>query len=132
LSEADYRALAEFRYQLRKFLHFSENAARRAGLQPRHHQALLAIKGLPGATVGDLAERLTIRPHSAGELVNRLVAAKLVRRVTDTVDRRRISLALTPAAEKRLETLTIAHRGELKRLVGLWGPLFEALHIKTK
>ncbi len=132
LSEADYRALAEFRYQLRKFLHFSENAARRAGLQPRHHQALLAIKGLPGATVGDLAERLTIRPHSAGELVNRLVAAKLVRRVTDTVDRRRIRLALTPAAERRLETLTIAHRGELKRLVGLWGPLFEALHIKTR
>ena len=132
LSEADYRALAEFRYQLRKFLHFSENAARRAGLQPRHHQALLAIKGLPGATVGDLAERLTIRPHSAGELVNRLVAAKLVRRVTDTVDRRRIRLALTPAAERRLETLTIAHRDELKRLVGLWGPLFEALHIKTR
>jgi DNA-binding MarR family transcriptional regulator len=132
LTEADYRALAEFRYRLRKFQQFSEHAAREAGVQPRHHQALLAIKGFPGATVGDLAERLTIKPHSAGELVNRLVAARLVRRTADVKDRRRIRLTLTSAAEKRLEELTIVHRGELKRLVGLWGPLFKALHIKPK
>jgi DNA-binding MarR family transcriptional regulator len=115
---------------LRKFLHFSENAARGAGLQPRHHQALLAIKGLARTTVGDLAKRLAIKPHSAGELVNRLVAAKLVRRVPDKADRRRIHLVITPAAERRLEELTIAHRDELKRLIGLWGPLFKALNSK--
>jgi DNA-binding MarR family transcriptional regulator len=132
LTGADYRTLAEFRHQLRQFLLFSEKAARAAGLQPRHHQVLLAIKGFPDATVGGVAERLGIRPHSAVELVNRLVAAKLVRRVTDTVDRRRVHLALTPTAERRLEDLTLAHHGELKRLATLWGPLFKALATKPK
>jgi DNA-binding MarR family transcriptional regulator len=127
LTDADYRALAEFRYQLRQFLLFSEQAAKKAGLAPRHHQALLAIKGLETATVGDLAGRLGIRPHSAGELVDRLVAAKLVYRTTDTVDRRRVRLSLTAAAERRLEALTVAHRAELRRLASLWGPLFDAL-----
>ena len=73
LTHGDYRVLAEFRAQLRQFLLFSENAARKAGLQPRQHQALLAIKGFADATVGELAARLGIRPHSAAELVNRLV-----------------------------------------------------------
>ena len=127
LTDRDYRTLAEFRHQLRQFLLFSESAARAARLQPRHHQVLLAIKGFPDATVGALAERLGIRPNSAVELVNRLVAAKLVRRVTDTMDRRRVHLVLTPTAEKRLEELTRAHHAELKRLATLWGPLFEAL-----
>lgn len=127
LTDADYRALAEFRHQLRQFLSFSENAARSAGLQPRHHQALLAIKAFPDSTVGDLAARLGIQPHSAVELVNRLAAAKLVRRNADQVDRRRIHLALTATAEKKLEALTLAHRDELQRLATLWGPLFEAL-----
>jgi DNA-binding MarR family transcriptional regulator len=127
LTGADYRALAEFRYQLRQFLSFSENAARKAGLQPRHHQALLAIKGFKGLTVGDLAERLGIKANSAAGLVNRLVTARLVRRTADTTDRRRVHLALTPAAERRLEQLTIAHRNELPRLATLWRPLFEAL-----
>lgn len=127
LTHGDYRTLAEFRSQLRQFLLFSENAARKAGLQPRHHQALLAIKGFPDATVGDLAARLGIRPHSAAELVNRLVTAGLVRRVTDTQDRRRIHLALTQTAERQLEKLTLAHRAELRRLASLWGSLFAAL-----
>jgi DNA-binding MarR family transcriptional regulator len=127
LTGRDYRTLAQFRHQLRQFLLFSENAARAAGLQPRHHQALLAIKGFADATVGDLAEHLGIRPNSAVELANRLVAARLVRRVTDTADRRRVHLVLTATAERRLEELTRAHHAELKRLAALWGPLFEAL-----
>lgn len=127
LTGADYRALAQFRHQLRQFLSFSEDAARAAGLQPRHHQALLAIKGFENLTVGDLAERLDIKAHSAAELVNRLVAARLVRRKTDTADRRRVHLTLTPAAERRLEDLTRAHRDELQRLATLWRPLFEVL-----
>jgi DNA-binding MarR family transcriptional regulator len=127
LTDTDYRALAEFRYQLRQFLMFSENAARQAKLGPRQHQALLAIKGAVHPTVGDLAERLGIKSHSAAELVNRLVAAKLVRRTTDKKDRRRSPLALTPAAERRLEKLTLAHRAELKRLAKGWGLLFKTL-----
>jgi DNA-binding MarR family transcriptional regulator len=129
LTHGDYRLLAEFRAQLRQFLLFSESAARKAGLQPRHHQALLAIKGFADATVGDLAARLGIRPHSAAELVNRLVAAGLVRRVTDTMDRRRVHLVLTRMAERRLEKLTLAHRAELPRLAKLWEPLFAALDL---
>jgi DNA-binding MarR family transcriptional regulator len=127
LSAADYRALATFRHQLRQFLLFSEGAARQAGLRPRQHQALLAIKGFPGVTVGELAERLGTKPHSAAGLVKRLTAARLVRRVTDIKDRRRVLLTLTPDAERRLEKLTLTHRAELQRLATLWSPLFEAL-----
>ena len=127
LTDADYRALAEFRYQLRQFLLFSERAARKSGLAPRHHQALLAIKAIPHPTVGDLAERLGIKSHSASELVNRLATAQLVRRVEDVADRRRNYLALTSSAERRLEGLTLVHREELRRLATLWGPLFDVL-----
>jgi DNA-binding MarR family transcriptional regulator len=127
LTDADYRRMAEFRHQLRQFLLFSEEAAAEAGLPPRQHQALLAIKGFAHITVGELAEKLGIKPHSAGELVNRLTAARLVRRVPDAADKRRVCLDLTPAAERRLESLTLAHHAELKRLAGLWGPLFKGL-----
>ncbi|TIX36407.1 MAG: MarR family transcriptional regulator, partial [Mesorhizobium sp.] len=75
ISQADYQRLSEFRYLIRRFLEFSQVQANEAGLTPRQHQALLAIKGFPGAgpvTVGDLAERLRIRHHSAVELVDRL------------------------------------------------------------
>jgi DNA-binding MarR family transcriptional regulator len=75
LSLADYQSLAELRYQIRRFLHFSEQASRMAGLKPHQHQLMLALKGLPGsirARIGELAERLRIRHHSTVELVNRL------------------------------------------------------------
>jgi DNA-binding MarR family transcriptional regulator len=75
LSLADYQALAEFRYLLRRFLHFSEQEARAAGLEPQQHQMLLAIKGLPAdkaASVGELAERLQLQHHSTVELINRM------------------------------------------------------------
>ena len=119
LEPADYRILAEFRYLLRRFLAFSETAARDAGLTPRHHQALLAIKafaGEAGMAIRDLAERLAIRHHSAVELVDRLEEAGLIGRVADRLDRRRVRLRLTPAAERQLGTLSASHLQELQRL----------------
>ena len=73
----DYRGLADFRFEIRRFLNFSERLAHAAGVEPQQHQALLAIKGLPPhrvATIGVLAERLLIQHHSAVELANRLEA----------------------------------------------------------
>lgn len=117
LPASDYRLLAEFRFLLRKFLAFSEEAARGAGLAPQQHQALLAIKGHNGPmTIGDLAERLAIRHHSAVGLVDRLVDARLVIRDDDLSDRRRVALALSRKAETVLAKLTAAHRDELRRL----------------
>lgn len=114
-----YQTLADFRYLLRRFLAFSQDAAKRAGLSPRHHQALLALKGFPGdraATIGDLAERLGIRHHSAVELADRLAAAGLIERRHDAEDRRRVLLNPTAAAERRLRHLSAAHLEELHRL----------------
>ena len=99
LTEPDYRALAELRYQVRRFLHFSEGAARAAGLEPRQHQLLLALKGLPAGVaplVGELAKRLQIQHHSAVELVNRLSAGGYVRRQRGGEDRRQVMVSLTP------------------------------------
>jgi DNA-binding MarR family transcriptional regulator len=111
-----YRALADFRYEIRRFLNFSEQAARAAGLKPRQHQALLAIKGLPTgqkATVGCLAERLQIRPHTAVELASRLERKKLIRRCRNNADRRQVLLQLTPGGERLLRCLSQTHRTEL-------------------
>lgn len=118
-TEVDYRVLAEFRFLLRNFLTFSEEAAREAGLAPQQHQALLAIKGFPGEappSMGDLAERLAIRHHSAVGLVDRLVTAGWLRRMADAADARRVTLALTKAGEAKIATLSSAHREELRRL----------------
>ena len=115
----DYRTLSEFRHLLQRFLAFSQAAAQEAGLAPRQHQALLAIKGFPrdgGVTIHDLAERLCIRHHSAVELVDRLAEAGLVVRRHDPDDRRRVLLDLTQAAEQRLESLSAIHLDELQRL----------------
>jgi DNA-binding MarR family transcriptional regulator len=120
LSQGDYRLLAEFRYLLRRFLSFSETAARAARTTPRQHQALLAIRGSDGPiATGVLAERLAIRVHSAVELGDRLEAAGLVRRAADKRDRRRMLWSLTPKGERLLEKLSLAHRNELKRLAPL-------------
>jgi DNA-binding MarR family transcriptional regulator len=119
LKPGDYRLLADFRYLLRRFLAFSEEAAREAGLTSQQHQALLAIKAGDSnerMTIGDLANRLSIRHHSAVGLVNRLVLAKLVARDFDPSDRRRVTLALTGKSETSLQKLTTAHRRELRRL----------------
>ena len=126
LTEPDYRNLAEFRYLLRQFLAFSEDAARRAGLSPQHHQALLAIRGYGGRlTVGELAARLAIKPHSAVGLADRIVEAGLAVRQTGSKDRRRVELTLTPAASRKLADLSQIHREELKRLAPSLAPLLK-------
>ncbi len=117
LNKAEYELLADFRRALRQFLLFSENAARANGLAPQQHQALLAIKGFPGrdwVLIGELAELLQIRPHSAVGLANRLVARGYVRRLPDRTDRRRVHLALTPRGEAILERLSAIHREQLQ------------------
>src|SRR5690348_15427403 len=119
LDLAVYRSLAEFRYQLRRFLHFSEHAARAAGLEPQQHQLLLALKGLPEgrrATVGELAERLQIAPHSADELIERAKRRGLVVRYRDAIDRRRVRIELTARGEAILYELSRHHRDELRTL----------------
>ena len=119
LATRDYRALADLRYQLRRFLSFSEAAARGAGLEPQQHQLLLAVKGLPAgtsATVGALAERLQLHHHSAVELIDRMEVRRLVRRVRAGVDRRRVLVELTPRAERALARLSAAHRRALRSI----------------
>ena len=119
VTQAEYEALATFRYALRQFLRFSEQAAVAAGLTPQQHQALLAIKGFPGrdrVTVGELAERLQLRHHSAVGLVNRLVAERLVTRRRDAIDRRQVHLVLTARGESLLEEVSAAHKEQLRRL----------------
>jgi DNA-binding MarR family transcriptional regulator len=118
-SKRDYRLLSELRYLIRRFLGFSQAAAARAGLTARQHQALLALKGAredSATTVGYLAERLLIRHQSAVELADRLEEAGLIRRAPDANDRRRVLLALTDKAERRLALLSSSHIAELKRL----------------
>jgi DNA-binding MarR family transcriptional regulator len=117
LTVADYQSLAELRYQIRRFLHFSEQAARKAGLEPRQHQLMLALKGLPEDVrprIGELAERLQIQHHSTVELVNRLSAGGYVRRQPGSQDRREVLLSLTPKGEKVLKELSLHHRAELR------------------
>jgi len=117
LTLSDYESLAELRYQLRCFLSFSEQAARAAGLEPRQHQLMLSLKGLPSdarPTIGELAERMQIQHHSTVELVNRLSTAGYVRRLRDGEDRREVLLALTPKGEKVLRKLSLHHRAELR------------------
>jgi DNA-binding MarR family transcriptional regulator len=117
LTLSDYQSLADLRYQIRKFLHFSEQAARDSGVEPHQHHLMLAIKGLPkGARprIGELAERLQIAPHSAVELVNRLATGGYIERHPGDKDRREVLLALTPKGEKVLRQLSLHHRRELR------------------
>ena len=126
LNKAEYQLLAAFRYALRRFLHFSEDSARAIGVEPQQHQALLAIKGFPDRdriTIGELAERLQVRHHTAVELAGRLVSNGLAARDPDAADRRQVYLSLTPHGEAVLGQLAAAHREELRRM----GPELRAL-----
>lgn len=118
LSDSDYAALADFRAALRGFLAFSEARAGAVGLSPQQHQALLAIRGADAgrATIGYVADRLMLKPHSASELVDRLAALNLIARRTAEDDRRRTLLALTDRAEALLAELSETHREEIHRL----------------
>lgn len=130
LSDADYQTLAAFRHELRQFTRFSENAAKATGLAPQQHQALLAIRAAADndMSIGDLAERLMLKPHSASELIARLVLLDLVNRVPAENDRRSIALSLTPKAESILALLSLTHRDELRKI----RPLLTELLAKLK
>lgn len=117
LSVDDYRALAELRYLIRRFLRFSEGAARRAGLEPQQHQLLLAVKGLPedrAATVGEVAERLQLRANSVDELVRRAEQRGLVGTARAAGDRRQVIVGLTAVGEQALHELSVVHLAELR------------------
>ena len=117
LTNRDYQSLAEFRHLIRRFLRFSEQAARAAGLEPKQHQLLLALKGLAADVrprIAEVAERLQIQHHSAVELVNRLESAGFVRRQRGEEDRREVLLFLTAHGENVLQQLSLGHREELR------------------
>jgi DNA-binding MarR family transcriptional regulator len=117
LSLEEYRALAEFRYQIRCFLGFSEEQVRAAGMEPQQHQLLLAVKGLPEGvtpTIGELAQRLQLKHHSTVELVNRLEKLGYVAREAGEQDRRQVIVHLTPSGARIVRKLSIAHHQELE------------------
>jgi DNA-binding MarR family transcriptional regulator len=121
--QPDYRAMAELRYQIRRFLRFSESAARDAGIEPQQHQLLLAIRGLPDGvkpTIRALAERMQLQHHSTVELVDRLVDRGFVCRLRATDDRRQVFVKLTGQGEEFLEKLSRHHLEELQSA----GPTF--------
>jgi len=117
VSVAEYRALAEFRYQIRRFLNISEQAARAAGLEPQQYLLLLALRGLPEgkqATILTLAERLQLRHHSVVGLIDRLEKRGLVRRVRAKEDRRKVLISLTARGEQILGNLARKRLAELR------------------
>ena len=118
LSIDRYRDLAEFRRQIRRFLHFSEATTKEHGMEAQQHQLLLAVRGLPkgvNPTIGEIAARLFLQHHSAVELVNRLESTGAVRRRPGTRDKREVWVRLTPAGRATLRGLALAHRTELER-----------------
>jgi DNA-binding MarR family transcriptional regulator len=130
LDDAAYAELLELRTGLRVFLHWSEDEAHRADLSPAQHQLLLAVRGhQPGdPTIGELADHLLLRRHSATELVDRAVAAGLVSRTHDAEDHRVVRVELTTQGRERLERLTLVHLEELRRLARRIGPIISGLH----
>lgn len=118
-AEPNYKAMAEFRYQIRRFLRFSEHAARESGLEPQQYQLMLAIKGTDNGErprIGDIAERLQIQHHSTVELVDRLGKRNLVRRKRSENDRREVFLELTPKGHRLLQELALHHRSEIREM----------------
>jgi DNA-binding MarR family transcriptional regulator len=113
---SDYRALAAFRYEIRKFLAFSERVARSHGIEPQQHQLLLAVKGFPSdspPTIGEVAERLCVEHHTTVGLVDKLEERGLVRRERGTEDRREVFLELTTSGAVLLRKLSALHRDQL-------------------
>jgi DNA-binding MarR family transcriptional regulator len=118
LTTEQYRELAEFRRQIRQFLHFSETTAKEHGIEPQQHQLLLAVHGLPEdvkPTIREIAARLFIQHHSAVELVNRLEHTGAIARHPGTQDKREVWIRLTPAGRTALRKLALTHRDELER-----------------
>lgn len=119
IAKSEYESIAAFRYAIRRFQRFSEQAARREGITPQQHQLLLAVKGYPGrehASVSELADRLQMRQHSMVGLIDRTEAQGLVRREPGVADRRQVFIYLTQAGEAKLQKLSVQHRRELRTM----------------
>jgi DNA-binding MarR family transcriptional regulator len=116
--KVDYEALAEFRLQLRRFLAFSEANARKNGVTSQQYQALLTIKGLSRPhdqmSVGELADFLLVKHHTAVELIDRMAKAGLLKRFRDGADGRRILVTLTRKGEQRLSNVAEVNWQELR------------------
>jgi len=136
MSKADFEKLAHFRYQLRRFLRFSEEVSRRDGITSLQYLLMLQIRGFPGrewATVGELAERLQAKHHGVVSLISRCEAAGLVRRSISSADKRRVEVELTRKGDLTLERLARLHRGELQSLKGKFAiPDWAAMRRKQK
>jgi DNA-binding MarR family transcriptional regulator len=125
-TDGQYSQLLAFRTTLRRFDHWSREAAAEHGLTHAQHQLLLAVRGSAtpgGPPIGEVAEALLVRPHTAGELVDRLAAAGFVERAQDEADHRKVRLRLTSEGDRVLRELTAVHLAELKRLRPLLGNL---------
>lgn len=138
LTREEYRDLAEFRRQIRRFLHFSEATAKEQGIEAQQHQLLLTVHGLPDGvrpTIGEIAERLFIRHHSAVELVSRLEKAGTVARHPGTEDKREVWVRLTSAGRAILRRLALPHRSEIERsgpeLARSLGAILRRLNART-
>jgi DNA-binding MarR family transcriptional regulator len=119
MTKSQYEMMAELRYSLRKFFRFSEQAAEAAGCTPQQYQALLAVKGFPGRdhlTIGELAEQLQVRHHSAVGLADRLDREGFARRIPSTEDRRQVFLALTEKGEKLIDSLAEIHQEQWRNV----------------
>ena len=130
ISLREYRALAELRYVVRRFLNFSDAAARAANVEPQQHQLLLAIKGMPKGgrpTIGTVAERLQLHHNSAVELAQRSIERGLVERRSSKTDRREVLLHVTPKGDRLLRRLSLAHRSELRSAGPVLGRALDAL-----
>lgn len=117
MTAAEFRALAEFRYQIRIFLNGSEEAARDADLEPQQYMLMLALRGLPAGTeasIREIAERMQLRHHTVVELVDRLENRQLMRRERAKADRRQVILHLTPRGERILTKLAKQRISELR------------------
>lgn len=136
LPTAAFQQLAEFRYQIRQFLHFSEEAAREKSIEPQQHQLMLAIKGLPEGTrptVRALSSRLCLRHHSTVELINRAVERGVLMRRHSDEDRREVLVELTRHGEELLQELSVLHLQELQTAgPALSEALYAIVHHKTR
>lgn len=136
LGDAEYRALGRFRRTMREFLAFSEGSAREQGLTPQQHQALLAIRAHPepqGMSIGELADSLLIRNHTAVELVGRLVERGLVARGDDPDDRRKVRVRLEPLGAGFLERISSRNLQQLSETAHILSELLETCrHLQSE
>jgi DNA-binding MarR family transcriptional regulator len=130
LDESDFQHLLELRTGLRRFLRWSENQAQAAGLTPAKHQLLLAVRGHPdpaGPTIGEVANYLVSRHHSAVGLVDRAVSDGLITREPDPTSRSVVRVKLTRTGCAKLDQLAEAHLQELAHFPPTMRTLWQAL-----